>query len=166
MLSIILGAYVLGSNHLLSYNIQFHNINFVFIIVYRRSAEVGKYLADILLSRQQGQRPVSLIGFSLGARVIFFCLEEMVSRKDSEGIIENVVLLGAPVSASTDRWAKILPIISGKIINGYCRDDWLLKFMYRTSTATMRIAGLQAIPVENKKLENKDLTHLVRILHS
>lgn len=127
---------------------------------------MGKYLADILLSRQQGQRPVSLIGFSLGARVIFFCLEEMVSRKDSEGIIENVVLLGAPVSASTDRWAKILPIISGKIINGYCRDDWLLKFMYRTSTATMRIAGLQAIPVENKKLENKDLTHLVRILHS
>ena len=129
--------------------------------IYRRSAEVGKYLADILLSRQQGQRPVSLVGFSLGARVIFFCLEEMVNRKDSEGIVEDVVLLGAPVSAAPERWNKILPIISGRMINGYCRDDWLLKFLYRTSTATLRIAGLQAVSLENTKLENRDLSDIV-----
>ena len=106
-------------------------------------------MADILLSRQQGQRPVSLIGYSLGARVIFFCLEELASRKDSEGIVENVVLLGAPVSAAPERWAKILPIVSGKIINGYCHEDWLLKFLYRTST------------LENKKLDNRDLSEVV-----
>ncbi|XP_064137470.1 transmembrane and coiled-coil domain-containing protein 4 isoform X7 [Loxodonta africana] len=47
-----------------------------------RSAEVGKHLAHILLSRQQGQRPVTLIGFSLGARVIYFCLQEMAQEKD------------------------------------------------------------------------------------
>ncbi|TKC53040.1 hypothetical protein EI555_014634, partial [Monodon monoceros] len=46
-----------------------------------RSAEVGKHLAHILLSRQQGQRPVTLIGFSLGARVIYFCLQEMAQEK-------------------------------------------------------------------------------------
>jgi len=40
----------------------------------RRSAEVGKQLAEVLLSREQGQRPVTLIGFSLGARVIYYCL--------------------------------------------------------------------------------------------
>lgn len=128
----------------------------------RRSAEVGKYLADILISRQQGQRPVSLIGFSLGARVIFFCLEELATRKDSEGIIENAVLLGAPVSAAPERWAKILPIVSGKLINGYCQDDWLLKFLYRTSTATMRIGGLQPVALENRKLENHDLSDIIK----
>lgn len=127
----------------------------------RRSAEVGKYLADILISRQQGQRPVSLIGFSLGARVIFFCLEELATRKDSEGIIENAILLGAPVSAAPERWAKILPIVSGKVINGYCQGDWLLKFLYRTSTATLRIGGLQPVALENRKLENHDLSDIV-----
>ncbi|XP_006862473.1 PREDICTED: transmembrane and coiled-coil domain-containing protein 4-like, partial [Chrysochloris asiatica] len=46
-----------------------------------RSAEVGKHLAHILLTRQQGRRPVTLIGFSLGARVIYFCLQEMAQEK-------------------------------------------------------------------------------------
>lgn len=48
-----------------------------------RSAEVGKHLAHILLSRQQGRRPVTLIGFSLGARVIYFCLQEMAQEQVS-----------------------------------------------------------------------------------
>lgn len=90
----------------------------------------------------------------------------MANRKDSEGIVEDVILLGAPVSAAPDRWSKILPIVSGKIVNGYCRDDWLLKFLYRTSTATLRIAGLQAVPLEDKKLENRDLSEVVNHLLS
>ncbi|XP_045715506.1 transmembrane and coiled-coil domain-containing protein 4 isoform X2 [Phyllostomus hastatus] len=49
-----------------------------------RSAEVGKHLAHILLSRQQGRRPVTLIGFSLGARVIYFCLQEMAQEKAAD----------------------------------------------------------------------------------
>lgn len=128
-----------------------------------RSAEVGKYLADILITRQQGQRPVSLIGFSLGARVIFFCLEELAGRKDAEGIIENVVLLGAPVSASTERFQKIMSVVNGQLINGYCRDDWLLKFLYRTSTATLRIAGLQEVSVKHDRMKNIDLTDIVSL---
>lgn len=121
-------------------------------------------MADILITRQQGQRPVSLIGFSLGARVIFFCLEELAGRKNTDGIIENVVLLGAPVSASTDRFQKIMSVVNGRLINGYCRDDWLLKFLYRTSTATLRIAGLQEINIKHDRMKNVDLTDLVKFL--
>lgn len=49
-----------------------------------RSAEVGKHLAQVLLSRQQGRRPVTLVGFSLGARVIYFCLQELLQEKGTE----------------------------------------------------------------------------------
>ncbi|XP_074233377.1 transmembrane and coiled-coil domain-containing protein 4 isoform X2 [Camelus bactrianus] len=85
-----------------------------------RSAEVGKHLAHILLSRQQGRRPVTLIGFSLGARVIYFCLQEMEQEKDCQGIIEDVVLLGAPVEGEAKHWEPFRKVVSGRIINGYC----------------------------------------------
>lgn len=126
-----------------------------------RSAEAGKHLADVLMSRQQGKRPASLIGFSLGARVIFFCLQELAERKDSEGMIGDVVLLGAPVTASLDNWRPIGRVVSGRIINGYSSSDWLLKFLYRTSSAAIRVAGLQEIKWEDRRLKNIDLTHLV-----
>ena len=126
-----------------------------------RSAQVGKHLAEILLARQQGRRPVTLIGFSLGARVVFYCLQEMAQTKGCEGIIEDVIFLGAPVPASPDIWKAFGRIVSGRIINGYCRGDWLLKFLYRTSSATLRIAGLQAIDWNDRKMINKDLSHIV-----
>ncbi|XP_057554159.1 transmembrane and coiled-coil domain-containing protein 4 isoform X2 [Hippopotamus amphibius kiboko] len=56
-----------------------------------RSAEVGKHLAHILLSRQQGRRPVTLIGFSLGARVIYFCLQEMAQEKEGNDLKKNFI---------------------------------------------------------------------------
>ncbi|KAK5981761.1 hypothetical protein GCK32_016813, partial [Trichostrongylus colubriformis] len=50
-----------------------------------RSAEVGEHLAELLLSRSHGKRPISLIGFSLGARVIYHCLLAMSKRSESAG---------------------------------------------------------------------------------
>jgi hypothetical protein len=41
----------------------------------RRSAQVGRHLAHVLLSKQHGGRPVTLVGYSLGARVVFYCLK-------------------------------------------------------------------------------------------
>lgn len=126
-----------------------------------RSAQAGKHLADVLMSRQQGKRPASLIGFSLGARVIFFCLQELAQRKDSEGIIGDVVLLGAPVTASVDQWKPLGRVVSGRMVNGYSSSDWMLKFLYRTSSAAIRVAGLQEIKWEDRRLKNIDLTTLV-----
>ncbi|XP_008587886.1 PREDICTED: transmembrane and coiled-coil domain-containing protein 4 [Galeopterus variegatus] len=126
-----------------------------------RSAEVGKHLAHILLSRQQGQRPVTLIGFSLGARVIYFCLQEMAQEKDCQGIIEDVVLLGAPVEGEAKHWEPLRKVVSGRIINGYCRGDWLLSFVYRTSSVQLRVAGLQPVLLQDRRVENVDLSSVV-----
>ncbi|XP_059111265.1 transmembrane and coiled-coil domain-containing protein 4 isoform X2 [Peromyscus eremicus] len=126
-----------------------------------RSAEVGKHLAHILLSRQQGRRPVTLIGFSLGARVIYFCLQEMAQEQDCQGIIEDVVLLGAPVEGDPKHWEPFRKVVSGRIINGYCRGDWLLSFVYRTSSVQLRVAGLQPVLLQDRRMENVDLSSVV-----
>lgn len=127
----------------------------------RRSAEVGRHLAEILLARQQGKRPVTLVGFSLGARVIFYCLKEMAKRKGCEGIVEDAVLLGAPVPAHKEEWKPMARVVSGRIVNGYCRGDWLLKFLHRTSSATLKIAGLQPIRWNDRRMFNVDLSDVV-----
>uniref|UniRef100_W5MLF3 Transmembrane and coiled-coil domains 4 n=1 Tax=Lepisosteus oculatus TaxID=7918 RepID=W5MLF3_LEPOC len=127
-----------------------------------RSAEVGKQLAQVLRSRQQGRRPVSLIGFSLGARVIYFCLQELANDTDCEGVIEDVVLLGAPVDGSARQWKALSRVVSGRIINGYCRGDWLLSFVYRSSSAQLSVAGLQPINLDDRRMMNVDLSSVVK----
>lgn len=39
----------------------------------------------------------------------------------SEGVIEDVILLGAPVDGSETTWARLSKVVAGKIVNGYCR---------------------------------------------
>nr|XP_028597436.1 transmembrane and coiled-coil domain-containing protein 4 isoform X2 [Podarcis muralis] len=126
-----------------------------------RSSEVGKHLARILLSRHQGKRPVTLIGFSLGARVIYFCLQEMAKEEDCRGIVEDVVLLGAPVEGEAKYWKQIAKVVSGRIINGYCRGDWLLRYVYRTSSVQLNVAGLQPVNLDDRRMVNVDLSSIV-----
>ncbi|KAK0175661.1 hypothetical protein PV327_009393 [Microctonus hyperodae] len=126
----------------------------------RRSSEVGKHLAHVLLSRQHGKRPVTLIGYSLGARVIFYCLRELAEIGNAEGIVQDAIMLGAPVTNNTMQWDKCSRIVAGNIINGYCRGDWLLKFLYRTLSMSTGVAGL--MPVENSpRIHNIDLSNII-----
>lgn len=128
----------------------------------RRSAQVGKQLAQVLLAREHGQRPVTLIGFSLGARVIYYCLREMSDRPSCEGIVQDAILIGAPCGGHPADWKKLTRVVAGRLVNGYCRTDWLLKFLYRTlSMPSGGVAGLQPIELKNKKMQNVDLTALV-----
>ncbi|XP_014001201.1 transmembrane and coiled-coil domain-containing protein 4 isoform X2 [Salmo salar] len=127
-----------------------------------RSAEVGKHLAQVLRSRQQGKRPVSLIGFSLGARVIYFCLQELAKDQGCEGVVEDVVLLGAPVDGTAQAWERMVKVVAGKIVNGYCRGDWLLGYVYRGSSAQLSVAGLQPISLNDRRIFNVDLSSVVK----
>lgn len=60
-----------------------------------RADLAGKELARALLQRPQGSRPVTLVGYSMGARVIFSCLCELFRiryeevLKNEEGISTN-----------------------------------------------------------------------------
>lgn len=41
------------------------------------------------------------------------------------------------------------------------RGDWLLRFVYRTSSATRKIAGLQPVAWRDRRIHNFDLSSVV-----
>ncbi|GAN08198.1 hypothetical protein MAM1_0193c07705 [Mucor ambiguus] len=127
-----------------------------------RSRLAGLILADTLMNRNLGARPITLVGYSLGARVIFFCLLEL-ARVKAFGLVENVALFGTPVSGTKAEWKECTTIVSGRFVNGYATNDWLLGFLFRTSTAGLgNIAGLRPLShIEGNRVQNLDCTDLV-----
>ena len=90
-----------------------------------RANAAGLILADSLIDRNLGVRPITLVGFSLGARVIFAALRELAS-KGALGLVQNVYLFGSPIVANRDEYLKVRSVISGRFVNGYASNDWIL----------------------------------------
>ena len=125
-----------------------------------RAVQAGAILADILLNRRLGVRPVSLVGFSLGARVIFFALVELAKRK-AFGVVQEVYLFGATVTASRKVWREVRGVVSGRFVNGFAMNDWVLGYLFRATTGGLQtVAGLRPIELV-PDLENVDVTHLL-----
>ncbi|KAI0460535.1 DUF726-domain-containing protein [Xylaria acuta] len=128
-------------------------------IASQRAQKAGEVLADALINKAQGERPVTLVGYSLGARVIYICLQQLAKRK-AFGLIENAVLLGAPTPSGSAEWRRIRSVVTGRLVNAYSTRDYILAFLYRTSSIQFGVAGLQ--PVLNVKgIENVDVSDLV-----
>jgi hypothetical protein len=124
-----------------------------------RAEKTGLVLAEILTNKVQGERAVSLVGYGLGARVIYACLTSL-SEKRAFGIIENVVLFGAPCPSEIRVWTAMKSIVMGRLINVYSKNDYLLGFLYRTCAWNFGIAGLQ--PIEGvPRVENVDLSDTI-----
>ncbi|WEW58874.1 hypothetical protein PRK78_004342 [Emydomyces testavorans] len=125
-----------------------------------RANAAGLILADSLIDRNLGNRPITLLGFSLGSRLIFTCLKEL-ANKGAHGIIQNVYLFGSPIVANKDDYLKARSVVSGRFLNGYSSNDWILGYLFRaTGGGIMRVAGLA--PVEDiPGIENLDVTKLV-----
>ena len=97
-----------------------------------RANAAGLIFADSLIDRNLGARPITLVGFSLGARVIFAALRELAAR-GAYGLIENVYLFGSPIVANKDEYLRARAMVSGRFVNGYASNDWILgmaKFLF------------------------------------
>ena len=125
-----------------------------------RANMAGLILADSLIDRNLGTRPVTFVGYSLGSRVIFSCLQEL-ARKGAYGLVQNVYLFGSPMVATRDEYLKARSVVAGRFVNGYATNDWILGYLFRlTSGGISRVAGLA--PVENIfGLENLNVTDFV-----
>lgn len=124
-----------------------------------RAQKAGEVLADAIINKAQGERPVNLVGYSLGAKVIYTCLQRLAERK-AFGLVESVVLIGAPTPSTSADWRMVRSVASGRVVNVYSTNDYLLAFLYRGSSIQYGVAGLQ--PIENVKgVENVDATSMV-----
>jgi Protein of unknown function (DUF726) len=134
-----------------------------FSVAKGRSEKAGEVLADAIINRAQGERPVTLIGYSLGARVIYTCLMSLAKRK-AFGLIESAVLIGAPTPSDTSDWRAMRSVVSARLVNIYSENDYVLGFMYRTSSVQYGVAGLQKVEglsgVENVNVSEDVKGHL------
>ncbi|XP_063937825.1 uncharacterized protein LOC108193349 isoform X4 [Daucus carota subsp. sativus] len=125
-----------------------------------RSDKAGKLLAEEVLEKGlHGQRPVTLLGFSLGARVIFRCLQCLSESDNNAGLIERVVLLGSPIAIQDENWETARKMVSGRFVNAYSTNDWTLGVAFRASILSRGVAGVQ--PVDVPGIENVDVTEVI-----
>ncbi|KAJ1562442.1 hypothetical protein HK096_009742, partial [Nowakowskiella sp. JEL0078] len=126
-----------------------------------KAKKAGKVLADTLMNQVQENRPVTLIGYSLGARVIYFCLAELAAH-GAFGIVEEAYIFGCPIMATKAEWCAIASVVSGRVVNGYLTKDYVLGVLYRASSALWNeVAGLR--PVMNiPGIENINLDGIIQ----
>lgn len=130
-----------------------------FSLAKTRADKAGKVLADLLINRAQGERPVTLVGYSLGARVIWSCLTSLAERK-AFGLVESAVLIGSPIPSDVSTWRVMHTAVSGRLVNVFSENDYILAFLYRTSSIQYGVAGL--MPVSGLLgVENVDVSETV-----
>ena len=130
-----------------------------FSVAKYRADKAGQVLADALINKVQGERPITLIGYSLGARLIFSCMKTLAERK-AFGLIENVVLLGSPCPSDAEDWRCVRSVVSGRVVNVFSTNDYVLAFLYRTSSIQLGVAGLQPV-LGIPGVQNVDVSELV-----
>ncbi|KAM3394513.1 transmembrane and coiled-coil domain-containing protein 4 isoform X1 [Capsicum galapagoense] len=124
-----------------------------------RSDKAGVLLAEVLKKGLQGHRPVTLVGFSLGARVIFKCLQVLAESENNSGLVERVVLLGAPIAIKDMNWEAARKVVAGRFVNAYSTNDWMLGVAFRASLLTQGLAGIQTVEIPG--VENVDVTEFI-----
>jgi hypothetical protein len=126
-----------------------------------RADKLGAALADVIMGKAQGERGISLIGYSLGARAVYSCLMCLAERR-AFGLVENAVLMGTPAPSDPMAWCAMKSVVSGRLVNVYSENDYLLGFLYRTSSIEFGLAGLQRV-TRVEGIENVNVTTEVSI---
>ncbi|CAL8467974.1 g7512 [Coccomyxa elongata] len=134
-------------------------IDHAWVVALDRAQKAGVLLAHTLMAGGHGDRPVILVGYSMGARLIFHCLLELC-RHNAKGVVEHVVLMGVPVSTRVERWAMTRSAVAGRFVNAYSRRDWVLGLIYRGANGFVKGAG-GLCPMKCPGIENINLTSII-----
>lgn len=114
------------------------------------AVKAGRVLGTLLAERVLGNRPVTLVGYSLGSLVIFEALQHLATLppSDTAHLVQDVYLFGTPVTTDDRIWAAARRVVAGRFVNGYGSKDYVLAVLSRTSNMSRTVAGLQEVAVQ------------------
>ena len=124
-------------------------------------AQTTGYLLAELIARTENPEGFTLMGHSLGARVVYYALEALSGT--GREVVCDAYLLGAAVGAgSPDSWRKASSCVRGTIYNCHSERDAVLRHLYRGANAFLsQPAGLGPIDASESSIRNVDVTDLV-----
>lgn len=122
-----------------------------------RAKKVGRdYLFNLVSTIPE--KSISLIGYSLGVRVIYYGIQ---SWSNSSKILKSTILLGGAVRRNKD-WGIRASMLDGKLINVYNSDDKVLKTHFKIGEFYLKSpCGLKPIKDVHPKIINVDATFLI-----
>lgn len=129
-----------------------------------RAEKAGKLLAQVLVDGGGGRNPVTLVGHSMGARLLFAALVELHKAKERGlGLVENAVLLGAPIGlGAREQWSAARSVVAGRFVNVFSENDWLLKVMFWQGIAKPAAGVAPVLDEDVSGIENVCLTDTIR----
>lgn len=94
------------------------------------------------------------LSICVGGLVIFEALKYLATLPPSQTahLVQDVFLFGTPTTTDPATWASIRRLASGRVVNGYSQDDYVLAVLSRLSNISWGVAGLQ--PVDVTGVEN------------
>ena len=112
-----------------------------------KSAQTGVILADVL-ARIDPPRPFTLIGHSLGARVIIHALKAL--GENASRIVRDVHLVGAAAGAGPDEdYRRICDSIGGTLHNYHSSRDLVLQVLYSAGQFFLGSPSAGCRPIES-----------------
>eukprot|EP00557_Chaetoceros_sp_GSL56_P006085 CAMPEP_0176492748 /NCGR_PEP_ID=MMETSP0200_2-20121128/9174_1 /TAXON_ID=947934 /ORGANISM="Chaetoceros sp., Strain GSL56" /LENGTH=1143 /DNA_ID=CAMNT_0017890351 /DNA_START=55 /DNA_END=3486 /DNA_ORIENTATION=- len=155
-----------------------------------RSDLAGIELANSLLESEAGHRPVVLIGYSMGARVIYSCLKELARQqeiweeqeecmrtglgknkerrhrkkltREPASIVEDAIIMGLPNHLSLHSWESCRRVVAGRLVNCYSKKDMILSLMFQIKRLTGVLRPVCGTsPVRVKGIENYNVETLI-----
>jgi len=98
-----------------------------------RAKKAGRLLGEVLEKKVQGERPVILVGTSLGALTILTALQYLASLPggDVPGYVESAYLISLPAAPTPEEWVNVRKVVARRIVNAYSESDWVLAGVVR-----------------------------------
>ncbi len=131
----------------------------------QETLEASNLLSNYLMDKKEHNPDIkiTLMGHSLGARVIFNTLYQLL---DTNTKVDSIFLLGGAVNNSAVNWSDVAHSVSNNIINFYSKNDSVLKNLYQPSMLDIPI-GLSEIEIIKTKelkellIKNFDVTNKI-----
>lgn len=88
----------------------------------------GVTLAEVISNPLFGSLPITLVGHSLGGRMIMYALKHLQQAELRHPPLKDVVLLGGACPGDVEEWSVLLGSYRGGLINCYNREDSVLRY--------------------------------------